>query len=99
MFFRSSKKSAVLKMAVTDSFSGLFLLNKPAGVTSFDCVRLAKRQLGAARAGHCGTLDPAAEGLLLILMNQATKLQDHFLQLEKTYRFKAQFGRKTSTAD
>lgn len=84
---------------MTDPVSGLLLLDKPEGVTSFDCVRLAKRRFLAARAGHCGTLDPSARGLLLILLGQSTRLQDSFLGLEKEYWFRGQFGIKTSTAD
>src|SRR5580704_59559 len=99
MFSCALKKNAGPKSQVTDSPSGLLLLDKPAGVTSFDCVQLAKRQLGAARAGHCGTLDPAARGLLLILVGQATRQQDSFLGLQKEYAFKAQLGVKTSTGD
>src|SRR4051812_14076633 len=99
MFFCSLKKNASLKIQVSDSPSGLFLLDKPAGVTSFDCVQLAKRRLGAERAGHCGTLDPAARGLLLIVTGLATRQQDSFMGLEKEYWFRAQMGIKTSTGD
>ena len=81
--------SASQKITLTDFPSGLLLLDKPAGVTSFDCVQVAKKQSGAARAGHCGTLDPAARGLLLILLGSSTRLQDSFLGLEKEYLFRA----------
>jgi tRNA pseudouridine55 synthase len=84
---------------VIDSPSGLLLLDKPAGVTSFDCVQVVKRKLSAGRVGHCGTLDPAARGLLLLLVGTATRQQESFLGLEKYYCFKAQFGVKTSTGD
>jgi len=84
---------------VTDFPSGLFLLDKPAGPTSFACVQAVKRRLGAARAGHCGTLDPSARGLLLILVGQATREQDSFLGLVKEYRFCGEFGVKSATAD
>src|ERR1017187_4565128 len=79
--------------------SGLFLLDKPSGVTSFDCVALVRKRLGVKRVGHCGTLDPAARGLLLILIGSATKTQDSFLGLEKEYWFRAELGRKTETGD
>jgi tRNA pseudouridine55 synthase len=82
-----------------NSPSGLLLLDKPAGVTSFDCVSVVRRKLSAKRVGHCGTLDPAARGLLLILVGSATREQDSFLGLEKEYSFKGEWGRKTSTAD
>src|SRR5882672_2375931 len=99
MFCLSLKKSARPKTLVTEAPSGLLLLDKPSGVTSFDCVQVAKQCLGAARAGHCGTLDPAARGLLLILVGSATRQQDSFLGLEKEYWFCGEFGVKTDTGD
>ena len=84
---------------MTELPSGLLLLDKPSGVTSFDCVYQVKRKLGAHRVGHCGTLDPSARGLLMILIGKATRGQDSFLGLEKEYLFRGEFGRKTSTAD
>lgn len=81
------------------SDSGLLVLDKPAGVTSYDCVHRVKRILGVRRVGHCGTLDPLAEGVLLVLFGQATRLQESYLGLEKQYRFRAEFGRATTTGD
>src|ERR1017187_4284186 len=107
--FLSSKKSAkpapIVQIpnleghAMTESAQGLLLLDKPFGVTSFDCVHHVRRRLNVKRVGHCGTLDPAARGLLMVLVGPATRTQDSFLGLEKEYAFKAEFGRKTSTAD
>ena len=79
--------------------TGLLLVDKPSGVTSFDCVAVVRRRLGVQRVGHCGTLDPAARGLLLILVGSSTRLQDSFLGLEKEYWFRAELGRRTSTGD
>jgi len=84
---------------VSESLSGLLLLNKPAGVTSFDCVQFSKRCLGAHKVGHCGTLDPAARGLLILLVGAATRTQETFMSLEKEYWFKARLGQKTPTGD
>jgi len=84
---------------MNDSANGLLLLDKPNGLTSFDCVSFVRRKLGIKRVGHCGTLDPAARGLLMILVGPATRLQDSFLGLEKQYWFRGEFGRKTSTGD
>jgi tRNA pseudouridine55 synthase len=84
---------------MTESAQGLLLLDKPFGVTSFDCVHLVRRRLKVKRVGHCGTLDPAARGLLMVLVGPATRMQDSFLGLEKEYWFTAEFGKKTSTAD
>jgi tRNA pseudouridine55 synthase len=91
------KKSA--KPRTPDNASGLLLLDKPAGVTSYDCVHLVKRKLQVDRVGHCGTLDPRAKGLMLILVGKATRTQESFLGLEKQYWFRAEFGRQTSTGD
>ena len=84
---------------MTEPLSGLLLLDKPSGITSFDGVYHVRRKLGVKRVGHCGTLDPAARGLLMILVGTATREQESFLGLEKEYWFRGEFGRKTSTAD
>jgi tRNA pseudouridine55 synthase len=82
-----------------ESSSGLLLLDKPSGPTSFDCVRQVKRILHERRVGHCGTLDPIAEGVLVILFGSATRRQDEFLGMEKQYWFRAELGRITETGD
>lgn len=83
----------------SNTVSGIFLLEKPAGVTSFDATWFARRCLGATKAGHCGTLDPAARGLLIILFGKATRLQDQFHALEKEYSYTARLGSRTDTGD
>src|SRR5438067_1681418 len=98
-FFPSSRKNVKLTRPVTDSSSGLLLLDKPSGVTSFDCVYEVRRRLGVKRVGHCGTLDPAARGLLMILVGAATRSQDSLLGLKKEYWFRGEFGLQTTTAD
>jgi tRNA pseudouridine55 synthase len=78
---------------------GLLCLDKPAGPTSHDAVQRVKRLTGAAKAGHTGTLDPFATGVLPILLNRATVLAP-FLQTEwKTYRATVSLGRATDTLD
>jgi len=84
---------------MTDPLSGLLLFDKPSGITSFDAVYHVRRKLGVKRVGHCGTLDPAARGLLMMLVGPATRAQESLLGLEKEYWFKGEFGRKTSTGD
>ena len=79
--------------------SGLLVVDKPAGLTSFQCVRRVRDILGVARVGHCGTLDPMARGVLVILFGAATRGQDQFLALEKQYWFRAQWGVTTDTGD
>ncbi len=83
----------------SESCSGLLVLDKPVGVTSYDCVHRVKDVLQAKRVGHCGTLDPLARGVLLILTGAATRQQDTFLGLEKHYWFRAEFGHETTTGD
>jgi tRNA pseudouridine55 synthase len=79
--------------------SGLLLLDKPAGLTSYDCVHRVKRILAREKVGHCGTLDPLAMGVLILLVGRATRQQSTFLDLEKQYWFRGEFGRVTDTGD
>jgi tRNA pseudouridine55 synthase len=74
-------------------------INKPSGVTSFWVVKQVKRVLGAKKVGHCGTLDPLAEGVLLILFGKATRLQDSLMSGKKTYRTRILLGTCTDTGD
>ncbi len=82
--------------AATDG--GLLLWDKPAGVTSHDVVAQVRRERGL-RAGHAGTLDPFATGLLLVLLGRATKLQRFLVGLPKTYLATARLGWRSSTGD
>ncbi len=78
---------------------GLLVLSKPTGPTSFDCVARAKRILGIKRVGHCGTLDPFAEGLLLILFGKRTQEQSYWMSLPKTYTVRSQWNVWSVTGD
>lgn len=77
----------------------LLLIDKPVGPTSHDAVSAVRRALGLRRAGHCGTLDPAASGLLLVLVGEATRLAEVFAGHEKVYRGRVRFGLATDTDD
>jgi len=77
----------------------LLLIDKPVGPTSHDAVSAVRRALGTKRAGHCGTLDPAASGLLLVLVGEATRLAEVFVGHEKVYRGRVRFGVATDTDD
>jgi tRNA pseudouridine55 synthase len=80
--------------------SGVVLYDKPAGVTSHDVVARVRRDLGrGVKVGHAGTLDPFATGLLLILLNRATRVQRFLMELAKTYLVIARFGAVSSTGD
>jgi tRNA pseudouridine55 synthase len=80
------------------ALTGVLLYDKPGGVTSHDVVARLRRELGV-KAGHAGTLDPFATGLLLILLGRATRLQRYLLGLPKTYRATARLGWRSSTGD
>jgi len=77
---------------------GFLNLNKPAGLTSHDCVAKIRRQLKIKRVGHGGTLDPAATGVLPIAVGSATRLLSYLPQ-QKAYRATVRFGVKTTTDD
>ena len=85
-------------MADGDSAGAVLLYDKPAGVTSHDVVAQVRRQRGC-KAGHAGTLDPFATGLLLILLGRATRLQRFLVGLPKTYLATARLGWRSSTGD
>jgi len=78
--------------------TGLLLVDKPAGPTSFDVIRRLRPVLGS-KLGHAGTLDPFATGLLLILAGRATRLATFLSGLDKSYRAVVQFGSESSTLD
>ena len=79
--------------------SGFLLINKPVGPTSFDIIRQLRRQLGIKKMGHAGTLDPLASGLLIIAVEQATKLLPLIPVNDKVYEFTIQFGEERDTGD
>jgi tRNA pseudouridine55 synthase len=78
--------------------SGLFLIDKPEGPTSFAVVADVRRRTGA-RTGHAGTLDPFATGLLLVLSGRATKLAPRFVGLDKRYVTDVSLAATTDTGD
>ena len=82
-----------------EAVSGVLLLDKPAGPSSNTVLQRAKRLLGAARAGHTGTLDPLARGLLVITVGEATKFSGGLLEADKAYRARVKLGERTSTGD
>lgn len=78
---------------------GVLLLDKPAGMTSNAALQAARRLHSAAKAGHTGTLDPMATGLLPVLFGEATKFSHMLLDADKTYRATLRLGITTTTAD
>jgi tRNA pseudouridine55 synthase len=75
------------------------LLDKPAGISSNGALQQVKRLFGAAKAGHAGTLDPLASGLLVVLFGEATKFAGPLLDDDKEYLATLKLGEKTSTGD
>ena len=82
-----------------NNISGILLLDKPTNITSNKILQKIKTLFRASKAGHCGTLDPLATGLLPICFGQATKTANYLTNSSKTYRVTGQFGIKTDTGD
>jgi tRNA pseudouridine55 synthase len=78
---------------------GLLLIDKQPGITSHDVVDLVRRYGKEKKAGHIGTLDPAATGLLVLCLGRATRLQAYLMKMEKTYEGTIHFGWSTTTRD
>lgn len=78
---------------------GVLLLDKPTGMSSNHALQAARRLFNAAKAGHTGTLDPLASGLLPLCFGEATKVSQFLLGADKTYRARARLGVTTSTGD
>src|SRR6266436_8748902 len=78
---------------------GVLLLDKPVGVSSNRALQEVKKLFGAKKAGHAGTLDPLASGLLLVLFGEATKFAGLLLDADKEYLATLKLGERTSTAD
>lgn len=80
-------------------YNGLLLLHKPGGITSHDLVDQVRRVFGTREVGHSGTLDPMASGLMVVLLNQATKLSPYVMDGNKAYTVEVLLGSKTDTLD
>lgn len=83
---------------VTQPTSGLVLVDKPAGPSSFAVVKRLRDRY-RTKAGHAGTLDPLATGLLLVLLGRGTRLARYLVGLDKRYRTEIRLGLRTSTGD
>ena len=84
---------------VRSRVNGVLLLDKPGGITSNSALQAARRLLNAVKAGHTGTLDPMATGLLPLTFGEATKFSADLLNADKSYRATLQLGVTTSTGD
>jgi tRNA pseudouridine55 synthase len=79
--------------------SGVLVVDKGRGATSFDVVAIVRRRLGVRRIGHAGTLDPDATGVLPILVGEATKITPYLVDQDKEYLATVRFGLTTDTHD
>ncbi len=82
-----------------EQIDGVLLVDKGPDMTSHDVVAVARRALDTAKVGHCGTLDPMATGLLILVIGRATKIQDLLMAEEKEYVGVISLGKTTSTQD
>ena len=79
--------------------SGVLLVDKDPGFTSHNAVALCRRILGTKKVGHCGTLDPMATGILIVVVGKATKLQDRLMSEDKVYSATIKLGVETNSYD
>ncbi len=86
-------------MSMISMKGGILVVDKPAGPTSFAVVERVRRALGAAKAGHTGTLDPAATGVLAVCLDDAVKIQHWIMEGDKAYEALVAFGVATDTED
>src|SRR6266702_264245 len=81
------------------ALDGAILIDKPAGPTSHDVVAAIRRHFGIKKVGHCGTLDPNATGLLIIVLGRGTKLSEKLMSDDKLYEGTIRFGESTTSYD
>lgn len=84
---------------IRNEVNGVLLVDKPMDWTSHDVVNCMKHRFNLSRIGHCGTLDPLATGLLVVLMGKATKLQDRLMSESKVYQASMRLGVESDTED
>jgi tRNA pseudouridine55 synthase len=77
----------------------ILLIDKPSGISSYDCIRRLRRKHGKIKMGHAGTLDPLASGLMIIGTGTGTKKLTEYIKLPKTYEAEILLGTKTDTGD
>jgi tRNA pseudouridine55 synthase len=81
------------------ALDGAILIDKPSGPTSHDVVAAIRRKFGIKKVGHCGTLDPNATGLLIIVLGRGTKLSERLMGDDKVYEGTMKFGEATDSYD
>lgn len=86
-------------MSQKDAISGVLVIDKPTGMTSHDVVNIVRRGTGIRRAGHTGTLDPRASGVLVVLVGPAVRLSEYISASDKRYQAIIRLGSSTDTYD
>jgi tRNA pseudouridine55 synthase len=84
---------------LANSVSGVLVVDKPVGLTSHDVVQIIRRGTGIRRAGHTGTLDPRASGVLVVLIGPAVRLSEYVSASDKRYQATLRLGSSTDTFD
>lgn len=86
-------------MRMFTGLDGALLVDKPQGPTSHDVVDVIRKRFGIKKVGHCGTLDPNATGLLIIVLGRGTKLSEKLMSDDKVYEGTVKFGESTDSFD
>jgi tRNA pseudouridine55 synthase len=87
------------KKQMKDTVSGVLIIDKPTGMTSHDVVQVVRRGTNIRRAGHTGTLDPRASGVLIVLIGPAVRLSEYISAEDKRYQAMVRLGERTDTYD
>lgn len=82
-----------------EALDGAILIDKPCGPTSHDIVDAVRRRFQISKVGHCGTLDPNATGLLVLVLGKATRLSERLMSADKVYEGDVKFGESTDSYD
>ncbi len=88
-----------MRHSAQSHIDGVLLVDKAPGMTSHDIVAITRKRLNTKKVGHCGTLDPMATGLLIVVVGKATKIQDLLMAEDKEYEGTITLGSSTSTQD
>lgn len=88
-----------MRHSAQSQIDGVLLVDKAPGMTSHDVVAITRKRLNTKKVGHCGTLDPMATGLLIVVIGKATKIQDLLMAEDKEYEGTLTLGATTSTQD
>ncbi len=86
-------------LQTSNPWDGAILVDKPSGMTSHDVVDVMRRHLAIKKVGHCGTLDPMATGLLVLVLGKGTKLSEQLMSSDKVYAGRIKFGEVTDSYD